>query len=714
MKLSQGALMLALTAAMGVAQAQPEVKLQPILSPTGALPTGSVNHNAMSRSGRYVLMPNTYGQSGQYAFYLRDIKTQTTSRVSPIVSNVDWNHYAISGNGQYLAFRLVGETTTRIYNVASASHQSISRVAETNIGLADDGSVLYIKAAGAIRQLVLRASSGSETLIADNGADGGQSSLSLGSLYQRDPLSRDGKTALFRLGQQFQLWRQGQGVVAITPDLSLPGWDLSALTVSNVALASDGSHIAFLTSAPWNSADGGDYSGRYLHLLSSDQLTASAVPQRFDLAPHLVKLRGGGNEGLSLSANGRYVTFNGYLLEGHPEYAKAANGGPDRGFNRVFRYDTQTDSLITLTVTHNGAAPLNEVGSDPLVNTTSVVSDDGSMAIFPTNAMNLLPYTSRTSGGESPFHLYADNGYARNYQFVEMPNSDNGWKPFAPMALVDDNLWQGYLRFDGAGTDALKFDVGGSWDGFTFVATANWVENYGSGGGAGQAIRSGGNINVSGGAGLYRITFNDATKAYSISKVQENAGDWRRTVIFIKGQTIAGQDMFIRGGIDHGYAQTVLGRSCTSSNLLCAIPIRYRNLLNPYTSSWKSGDLHLDWYGREPSQTLGNTNGLAEGSVLDWTTSNSANANKVAVNGFGYSPLNIWGDHYWMLDVEMDCSKTVNGWFELKSFISGGPGWEANVSQSGTPYSSGNHFARCGQLNMFERGSSAATFLPLP
>lgn len=703
--------LLALTLAATAAHADPEVKLQPIWITPTELPYGSISHNAMSRSGRYVLMPHII-QGGNANFYVRDIKTQTTTMLAPAGTGVDWNYYAISGNGQYLAFKLNSETTTRIYNQATATHQSITRQSESNMGLADNGSVLYVKPFGTYQQLLLRASSGSETVVADSRdylpINGSQMTLNLGNHgFHRDPLSRDGKTALFGHGQDHYIWRKGQGITALAPPFSLQGFDLSLVSVGNAALASDGSAVAFMATAPWNNADGSNYSQRYLHLLTRAQLDANEAAQRFDMSVHNIKLD---NRPLSVSAKGRYLTFSAYLQPGHPEFTKAANGGPDQGFRRIFRYDTQTDTLTTLTVTHDGAAPLNAWGGDPLVNSTSVVSDDGSMAIFPTNAMNLLPYTSRTPSGESPFHVYADNGYARNYQFVEMPNSDNGWKMFSPMALVGDNLWEGFVTFDGVGTDALKFDVGGSWNGFNFVATANWAESYGSGGGAGQAILAGGNINVSGGAGTYRITFNDATKAYTITK----QADWQRTVIFIKGQTVSGQDMFIRGGIDHTYAQNVLGRSCTSSNMLCAIPIRYRNLLNAYTSSWKSGDLYLDWYGRESSQTLGNANGLAEGSVLDWTTNNSGNANKVAINGFGYSPLNTWGDHYWMLDVDMDCSKTVNGWFELKSFISGGPGWEGNVSQSGTPYSSGNHFGRCGQLNMFERGSSAATFRPLP
>lgn len=182
-----------------------------------------------------------------------------------------------------------------------------------------------------------------------------------------------------------------------------------------------------------------------------------------------------------------------------------------------------------------------------------------------------------------------------------------------------------------------------------------------------------------------------------------SGGDWQRTVVFVYGQTQVGQDMFVRGGIDHGYANSQLGRNCQTWNFECAIPIRHRNLRNNTTAPWKANDNYLDWYGAEGGQ-----NAASVGSPLDWTTNNASNPNTVAVQGYGYEPLNDYGDHYWMLDVDMDCSATVNGWFELKSFISNGPGWEGDVSQSGTPYSSGNHFAQCGKLNVFQRGSSSA------
>ena len=193
-----------------------------------------------------------------------------------------------------------------------------------------------------------------------------------------------------------------------------------------------------------------------------------------------------------------------------------------------------------------------------------------------------------------------------------------------------------------------------------------------------------------------------------VNPTDNTGADWQRTVIFIEAETQSGKDMFVRGGIDHGYATSVFGTTCTDSNYLCAIPVRHINLRNATTSPWKQGDNFLDWYGIESAQST-----EAEGSAMDWTTNNWpaqwGETKAVASDGFGLEPLNVWGPHHWMLDVEMDCSKTVNGWFELKAFIKNGQGWEADVNQSNTPYSSGNHFAQCGKVNRFVFGDSAYT-----
>lgn len=197
----------------------------------------------------------------------------------------------------------------------------------------------------------------------------------------------------------------------------------------------------------------------------------------------------------------------------------------------------------------------------------------------------------------------------------------------------------------------------------------------------------------------------DAKIDGSVTPPPPPPGDWQRTVIFVRAETASGQDMFIRGGIDHSYANSALGRNCQTSNFDCAMPIRHNNLRNATTAPWKSNDDYLDWYGVEAGQSS-----AAEGTAMDWTTNfwpdSWGTKRTVAADGYGEEPLNIWGQHYWMLDVDMDCSASVNGWFELKAFVKNGQGWENNIAQAGTPYASQNHMAQCGKINMFEFNSN--------
>ena len=222
---------------------------------------------------------------------------------------------------------------------------------------------------------------------------------------------------------------------------------------------------------------------------------------------------------------------------------------------------------------------------------------------------------------------------------------------------------------------------------------------------------------ATGGTARFQVAPWTATAIHVGAKTPD-AGQWARTVVLIKAETVPGQDMFIRGGIDHDYAKATLHCDCTISNYRCAVPIHHLNLRNATTNPWKQGDEALDWYGREPNQT-GVSNGMpAAGTPLDWTTNTwptawSPPARTVAADGFGVEPLNREGPHYWMLDVEMDCSRTADGWFEFKTYISNGPGWEGDIQQSDTPYRSRNHFGRCGYLNLYQRNQSEARLTPL-
>jgi alpha-amylase len=207
-------------------------------------------------------------------------------------------------------------------------------------------------------------------------------------------------------------------------------------------------------------------------------------------------------------------------------------------------------------------------------------------------------------------------------------------------------------------------------------------------------------------------------------KVSSPVAAYKRTLVFMYAPTVAGQDMFFRGGIDHGYAEGILGRTCSAGGVPtyeCSLPVQHNNLLNSTTQPWKVNDNYLDWYDRrEPGQDGWSHAILAMGTAADWTTDNPGYGATVAVNGFGYDVLNqlhSLGEHYWMLDVNMDCSKGVqfggHSWFELKAYISG-VGWEGHISQPGTPYSSNNHFARCGKINVFQRNKNSADFYSFP
>jgi hypothetical protein len=224
------------------------------------------------------------------------------------------------------------------------------------------------------------------------------------------------------------------------------------------------------------------------------------------------------------------------------------------------------------------------------------------------------------------------------------------------------------------------------------------------------------------------VDYHFATENSTLPAVQPRPANVRRTVIFVQGETSPGQDMFVRGGLDHTVAQVLLGKSCTdrqgNPDYSCSIPITLLNRKNAYTDPWKTGDSFLDWYGVESTQTGQGANGTA----ADWTTnywpSEWGPEKTVANDGYGVEALNQYcGMHCWMVDVEMDCAKAYHSpdgtpWFEVKSFISNGPGWEPDVRQgvdsyygySPAPYASKNHMGKCGMVNVFRRGNSSAEF----
>ncbi|XP_050716482.1 alpha-amylase-like [Eriocheir sinensis] len=193
------------------------------------------------------------------------------------------------------------------------------------------------------------------------------------------------------------------------------------------------------------------------------------------------------------------------------------------------------------------------------------------------------------------------------------------------------------------------------------------------------------------------------------------AASLNRTVVFLFKETESGQDLFIRGGIDSAQRPGCTDDAETDP---CAIDMITHSLgtISHYESynSWRVGDTRLDWMGAQAGQ--GNYNGLlASGTPLAWTTNN--------VLSPAFQELNTFGDHYWMVDMGLDCSQAEEGWFEIKAIVtSAGDVWEGDITQtacSGTgggtaPYTSANHLGRCGYVNIFTFDSSLCVIDTFP
>ena len=164
-------------------------------------------------------------------------------------------------------------------------------------------------------------------------------------------------------------------------------------------------------------------------------------------------------------------------------------------------------------------------------------------------------------------------------------------------------------------------------------------------------------------------------------------GGRKRTVIFVEVQTSSGQDVFVRGGVSPDK---------TVDHSVLPLPEQWRGY-----NEWSVGDTRLDWEGAQDGQ--GQHDGRqALGTPTGWTSSYDGNQ--------FHHPYNVWGDHYWMVDLEMDCSDTRDGWFELQGLFSGGgEGGEKEVEQGAcgggvggqVPFQTAYHAGRCGYMNVF-------------
>ncbi|XP_067650671.1 autotransporter adhesin BpaC-like [Haliotis asinina] len=206
----------------------------------------------------------------------------------------------------------------------------------------------------------------------------------------------------------------------------------------------------------------------------------------------------------------------------------------------------------------------------------------------------------------------------------------------------------------------------------------------------------------------------------------ECTSGYNRTVILMKADVDADDYLFFRGGLQGTIvnAYTNFTGRCSSeavSTNPCVLSIQHRTFVssggfNAY-NAWATGDNYLDWYGFEATQGeyIQAAKRVAEGSPAVRTSNNVTKQN--------YLSYNTFGDDYWAMDVCMDCSGTIQGWFEVLAYSNktllesqtftitqpntcSGTAEEANAAR---PFTSSYHVAYCGRVNVFIFGDSNCT-----
>jgi alpha-amylase len=93
------------------------------------------------------------------------------------------------------------------------------------------------------------------------------------------------------------------------------------------------------------------------------------------------------------------------------------------------------------------------------------------------------------------------------YPNMNLRGTHNNWATTA-MTLISNHTWQVDATFGATSTERFKFDV-----------SNNWAQNFGDNNADGYAGSGEIDIKITQGAGSYRITFNDTTKAYVVAKL---------------------------------------------------------------------------------------------------------------------------------------------------------------------------------------------------
>ncbi|HSH02881.1 MAG TPA: carbohydrate-binding module family 20 domain-containing protein [Anaerolineae bacterium] len=139
---------------------------------------------------------------------------------------------------------------------------------------------------------------------------------------------------------------------------------------------------------------------------------------------------------------------------------------------------------------------------------TVTVNSDGTANINVSAGSALALYAAASTNGGG-----GGGGTTQSvYSQMNLRGTANGWSNTA-MTLVSDYTWEATVDFGATSNERFKLDVYGDWS-----------LNYGDTNADGFANQFGSDIAVTQGAGSYTITFNDSTKAYTVTKNSGGGG----------------------------------------------------------------------------------------------------------------------------------------------------------------------------------------------
>lgn len=497
--------------------------------------TRSAHVMRMSRDGRFVLFTNNFNEplSNSLKLNITDLKTDTTRTIA---ENIDaTGPWGISDNNRYVAYyqKQGGiPTPPPIVTVIDLATDEKFELDTTSAGdfkrpfISNTGTIFYVKRKVINNQtfeqlLSINIHSGAQNTIVSS--DTNFRTIKIGNI------SADGRHILYT-GKKF----------GSTADaLFYQTYHLDTLNEATKVISRQNSGVLYnhdSVSASLNVKGNKAVIGYApiddnLPLLEVHDLVSGSTSTYTKAALALRDLRGDDAiyGGVSISDNGQYVSFYANITSQHPDFPNAVN----TSFDRIFRLNTHTDELLTVSKKVDGS-PI-----DTTVNSGSHISSDGRFIGFAGAAKGLTPATSVSV--EEPY-VVTFSDFPSNYLYISLPNSDQNWRHLAGMKLVNDHQWQGQLYFDGLGENAFKFDAGGSYTSPNFFPSLDWETNFGDDDGDNIADNNGGNINVAQGAGIYTIDFNDQTLDYSVYKSATNI-----TFTCHNGNTTLGQSVYIVG-----------------------------------------------------------------------------------------------------------------------------------------------------------------------